>query len=207
MAGFLNYLARREIFLLVVEHSFVTTLEFAQVYEMISSLMRRMGFAMTTECTHCGYDLRGTISNEGARCPECGSSQAMHTRSETMASVIVATRGKEKAGTARKTEDLPQRVRVEFDRGRVNIAASLTPKAKVLPHHRTMMLAIVNAIEAVVGRNEDAKPYVEDWSNLRSEGDAYDRKQRQKRATGCALLVVLFVAIIGLLIALAASGR
>ncbi|NQT11772.1 MAG: DUF1343 domain-containing protein [Planctomycetes bacterium] len=63
---------------------------------------------------------------------------------------ICAVRGRKNANT-RKIFLLPQAVTVQFDRGRITIAASITPRGgKDLPVHTTFVTALVRAIEGLL---------------------------------------------------------
>src|SRR3954453_1751804 len=84
---------------MVVEHTFVTTMLAPEALTAASGLLASRGFVAIGD--------RAFALDGGWNCLEM-------------------TRGKKNAARSKTILDLPQQVRIEFDRGRISMAASLT---------------------------------------------------------------------------------
>ena len=106
-------------------------------------------------------------------------------------------RGRESAGKARSIDELPQRVRVDWDRGRVTVAASIEyfqqgsfstgsrnePPAhspKIRPHIE-LMHAVVGGLEAVLANRMPLDEARRHWSELEARLRAESAAKRRRR--------------------------
>ncbi len=130
---------------------------------------------------------------------------------------LEVARGKANAARAKSIEELPQRVKVEWDRGRVTVAAYIqafagrqsfqigsgtelppnSPKARL---HAHLMMAIAQGLESLLAFHRPAEEAIGPWQAVSAEiaGDASRRKGR--RRTGLAILVIALVLLVGLAI-------
>ncbi|QOV88084.1 hypothetical protein [Humisphaera borealis] len=108
---------------MVIEHTFVTTMPVGQALTTAGEFLSARGFQAQAE----------TAFTMG------GAWQA-----------IELLRGKAGAGSAKSLSELPQRVRLEWDRGRVVVAASIYPKNdKHQKNHVTLLDPTTSDIAAV----------------------------------------------------------
>lgn len=173
---------------MVIEHVFVTTLDAPDALRLASEFLTANGFAVQGQG---GFQLGGWTSLEVAR-------------------------GKANAGRARNIEELPQRVKVEWDRGRVTVAAYIqafagrqsfqigtgselppdSPKARL---HAHLMMAIAQGLEILLAHRRPAEEAIGPWQAVAAEIQADAAARKRKGRLG---LIVLFV-VIGLLVLLA----
>lgn len=118
---------------------------------------------------------------------------------------IIVRRGKKTAARARNITELPLRIRIEFDRGRVTVAASLETRRKPGPLHREMILALIGAVESTGNGADMTTAQAEyDLVHQRIEDDAARRRRRTVIVVVVALLVI--VAMCAGVLKLAASA-
>jgi hypothetical protein len=91
---------------MVIEHTFITTLEAEAAMSAASAFLAARGFRVEPQTAFIPVTAGGPS----------------HTRAMEL------TRGVANPVRAKGVGDLPQRVRLEWDRGRVSVAASITPK-------------------------------------------------------------------------------
>ena len=122
-------------------------------------------------------------------------------------------RGKANAARAKSLDELPQRVWIEWDRGRVTVAASIeyfqtgsftagsrteppahSPKLK---QHIDLMHALIGGLEAVLTRGLPINEARRTWADL--EARLRDEALRTRRKRSITLIVV-FVAIVLLIV-------
>lgn len=94
---------------MVIEHTFITTLEAEHALGTVAQFLVDRGFAVQPQTAFAPIGVGGGMIGQAPR-------------------VLELTRGKTNPARAKGIDDLPQRVRVEWDRGRVSIAASVAPK-------------------------------------------------------------------------------
>src|SRR5690554_5084575 len=63
---------------------------------------------------------------------------------------LLYRRGKRSAAKARRPSDLPQAAAVQFDRGRVTLAASMELRQKPTQMHKDLLIALASAVERAV---------------------------------------------------------
>lgn len=178
---------------MVVEHSFVTTLPESAAFERACSFLQARGFTPIQS-------------------PVVSPSTAP----------LEFRRGKTNPARARSVSELPQTVRVEFDRGRVSIAASITPSAhwggssftqnelttkqaditnpKRMKLHTDMLMGVVLGLEALIGRGVSEESAAQLWLVAERQIALAAHRRKRRNAIVLAGLVVFISAIIGLTI-------
>jgi hypothetical protein len=113
------------------------------------------------------------------------------------------SRGKPTARKARRLSELPQRVRLEFDRGRVALACSVEFKGKPKKNIRELMIAHAVALEDLLAGlkpPEEARAApVALWTRLK-------RAERLAHRISVAVLILFILGVAAGLVALAASA-
>jgi hypothetical protein len=191
----------------LVEHSFVTTLPFESVQEQAGWFLMELGFTVTTACWKCNADL--TVNGvRQSTCPDCGASLVQQTaHGPSPRAAVIGVRGKETTFNVTRTDDLPQRVRLEFDRGRCLVAASIMEQKKVEMAHRQMVLALARGLEKLLV-DGDSESGLSAFRQAQVYGEELDAKRRSTRM-GCwiAVLVVLVLFVLLIVIAAITSGN
>ena len=169
---------------MVVEHVFVTTFEAPDALRMASEFLTGGGFAVQGQNA---FQIGGWNNVE-------------------------LTRGKVNAARAKTIEDLPQRVRIEWDRGRVTVAAYIqafgqatwsfgsgvelpatSPKVRL---HAQLLTAMAQGLELLLAHRRPAEEAYRPWNEVAAliNEDARRRKRR-----GWIVLIVLVLLIAGLI--------
>ena len=164
---------------MVIEHEFVTTLEGSSAMQLCRAFLTAHGFRE-------GMDTPAIVADD----------HGMLTLS--------LRRGLENAAAAKSVSELPQRIIVQFDRGRITIAASISPntvwggapsafslrgnsslssqtsklRAELLP---TLMTTISSGIERVIA-GESIEDVAMDWTAVNSR-IATQAELRRKEVT------------------------
>jgi hypothetical protein len=176
---------------MVIEHSFVTTLPETPALERVSVFLQNRGFSSP----------QPPVLTSGN-------------------SVLEMHRGQTNPARARNVSELPQAIRLEFDRGRINVAASITPNAvwggrsfthteldarrrdtadpRRLKLHTDLLMGIVLGLESLLAQQLPEETAVQQW--LAAEQQITLAAQRRKRRNVIILtLLLLFIfAIVGL---------
>jgi hypothetical protein len=124
------------------------------------------------------------------------------------------TRGRDNAARARSVEELPQRVRVEWDRGRVTVAAYIqafgrsafsvgsgvelpahSPKVRL---HAQLMTAVAQGLELLLAHHQPPDEARRPWDAAAAMIAADARDRRRKRNVALTVLALLFAGLIGL---------
>jgi hypothetical protein len=167
---------------MLLEHTFVTTVEGAEALRMCSALLAVHGFAAVPRP---GFQVGEALLE------------------------LELTRGRKSPSRAKTAMELPQQVLVQFDRGRITLAATITPRTwggreyppgafmtvsskKPQPLQQEMLLAIAEAVEQrlVAGHAPD-----QCLQRLgRAEQAIRDHRKRQRRKHWIALAVIVLVA-------------
>ena len=171
---------------MVIEHTFITTMEAADALRAASEFLTARGFS---------------VNRESAFAVGGGGGGQWDT--------LEVTRGVKSAARAKSVAELPQRVRLEFDRGRVTIAAAIeyfqrgsftvgsqkeppahSPKVRL---HVDLLSSLVEGLEQALARRV---PPLQagaafDAVQRRIETDAAHR--RRKRRTTLVILIAIFV--------------
>ncbi len=180
---------------MVIEHSFVTTLEATQALESSFRFLQSRGFS----------------PNHG----DVMRPQATENRLELK-------RGKENPARARNVSELPQSIRLDFDRGRVSLAISITPstawggrsfstsdggvqikdveKPNRLKLNHDLVVGIAYGLERLLVVGVPAEAEAGDW--IDAEEKIIEAARRRKRQTIAAFvcLLVFLGFIVGLIV-------
>jgi hypothetical protein len=170
----------------VIEHVFVTTLEAPDALRLASEFLTSGGFLVQGQP---GFQLGGWTSLEVAR-------------------------GKSNAARARSIEDLPQRVKVEWDRGRVTVAAYIqayqraflsvgsgvelpahSPKVRL---HAQLMTAIAQGLELLLAYQRPPYEARQPWAGVSMLIAADTRRRRRNTLITVVVLIAIFALLIGL---------
>src|SRR5438094_2401437 len=151
---------------MVVEHVFVTTQEPAQAMRAAADLLYSHGFR---------FD-RDSFSGP----PDAPTA-------------MEALRGKTNAQRAYGITELPQRVRLEYDRGRMSIAASIVPKrtwngrhasfssaanasgTQPLQQHAALLVAMAQGLENLLAFDQSPNDAAEQWTRIENRLSASAR--------------------------------
>ena len=181
---------------MVIEHTFVTTMDPAETMRAAADLLTRRGF-----------------ENAGGSAFAVGSGEW---------NTLEMRRGKTKAAKAKNIAQLPQTAHVQWDRGRVSVALAIEPSAvwggggislgfgldggtpdgkpKKMKLHTAMLMAIARGLEAVLAHRKPPESALAEWDHV--EADIY--RAAKRRLWRNAIILIVFFAIIGGFITLVA---
>jgi hypothetical protein len=149
---------------MLVEHTFVTTLEADEALRDAGEFLCGLGFT-----------LRAGGPGE-----------------------LEAARGRQRASTSR-TSQLPQNLKLVFDRGRVTLAAGiLAPGGKDKPVHAEYMTALATALEALLVDRCPPEEAAVEWRRLDAR---LSRFWTRSRKVAAVILIVFAFAVIALVVA------
>jgi hypothetical protein len=158
-----------------------------------AELLAQLGFERTDEeareprpCAGCGAQPAGS---DAAECPQCRQPR-----------VIASTfrRGKSKPQQAvSRIEEQPQRIAVEWDRGKITLAASISPAGKATPLHGEL-LTLAQLVEAHVAAGLPLDRLAAQWQELHERIRRHDRRGRIARRVLLGLLVAFILALLAL---------
>ena len=152
---------------MIVEHAFISTRDSAEVQASARDLLSMLGFSPT--------------ETSGPATPDC----------------LDVSRGRRHARQAvYRLDEQPQRVRVEFDRGRVTIAASIEPHGRPHDLHRELLLLLASLIERRVAGGANLAELRTPWENLDERIRRYNRKRRLPRDIIIVALCLIVVAAV-----------
>jgi hypothetical protein len=169
---------------MVVEHSFVTTLDAPQALQAASAFLAQRGFVSA-------------------------NTSAFPMTDPTWTSLKM-TRGKT-TRRARSISELPQSLRLDFDRGRVTLALSITPSAawgagsfysepkptsKRLRLHRELLAAIATALESLLAHRAPAPQAAAPWDTVEAEVARVARRRKVRNGVVLASIVLLVLLLI-----------
>jgi hypothetical protein len=168
---------------LVVEHSFVTTLSGHDALSTATTLLSRIGFAADSQ--------GGAVANEV----------------EQMS--IQMKRGKKTVRLASSPLEYPQRIRIDWDRGRVVVAASIETLLDsqqlrlkkefweaIARKHSAPMLALATGLEDVLSGHREPDAVLQGWLALEEPIRRQAEKRRRVIRMIMWIIVVLFVGLI-----------
>ena len=170
---------------MVIEHVFVTTLEAPDALRLASEFLTAGGFAVQGQGA---FQLGGWNS-------------------------IELTRGRANAGRAKSVEELPQRIKIEWDRGRVTVAAyiqgfvrasfnfgsgvelpSTSPKVRL---HAQLMTAIAQGLEILLAHRRPVEEAYVPWQYASASIAEEARVRRRNNWIKIAVVLGIFALLIG----------
>ncbi len=162
---------------MVVEHTFVTTLPPQEALKKASQFLARGGFV--------------------------AKSQTAFALDQTAWTTIDVRRGKTTSTKSSAIPDLPQQIRLEWDRGRVSVAASIADRHSV-KKRSALLLSIVIGLENLLAKGQSEDQAVGEWYRIDSELRRSGRWYKYRRW----LLAVLVAGVwIGIVILITLSRR
>jgi hypothetical protein len=176
---------------MVVEHVFVTTLDAPVALHLCTDYLQQRGFAAREQ-------------------------QTFPVGGEWTATEL--TRGKKNAARAKNVRDVPQTVRIEFDRGRVTVALAIgfnaawggggfgtvTEQPAKMALHARLLHVIAVGLERLLAHNGTGRPDYADWDATEAE---ILRAARKRRNRGLILLFAIVFVIVLIIVAIVASNR
>lgn len=134
-------------------------------------------------------------------------------------------REKEKAAKAKSVSELPQRVLLNYDRGRVTMAASIVANhawgsstafsvsvngadesRKKMVLHQQLLLAIATGLEMAVAKGHSYEVAAAQWHDAERQIAEAARKRQRRQMVIIGIVVAVLVAVVGLVIIAAARG-
>jgi hypothetical protein len=155
---------------MVVEHVFITTLEPEQAMQTALNFLQERGFV-----------------SDGP--------SGFRFANDAWTSLKVR-RGKTTVRAAMNAVELPQTVRLEWDRGRVVVAASMDVPAKQLPEHQGLLMSIATALEELLARRMVPEHAGQSLRHLEESLVEEARRKRRKRTRTLLILLAIIVALI-----------
>lgn len=140
-------------------------------------------------------------------------------------SALEMTRGRVKAARAKNVADLPQRIRIECNRGKIDVAMNITPslvwggantglgissregKPKKMVLHTRMLTAIENGLAQLLAYNGTQVADYTEWDAVEGEINKVARRRRIRNWIFAGIFLIFVVGMI-MVVAIAASpGR
>ncbi len=167
---------------MVVEHTFVTTLPPTEAMHAAAEFLSARGF------TSASAPRAFAIGDAGA-----GVWDQLEVR-----------RGRDplSAGRARHLLQLPQQVRLEWDRGRVTVAASIADRFGK-KDRVALLTAIASGLDRLLAQRQPPEVAAADWGAIESR---IERARRRSRLIA-VIVVVAFALLLAILIAVASLHR
>ena len=175
---------------MVVEHVFVTTYEPTDAMRIASYFLSRRGFEPVT--------------------------QAAFQLGQPGWTVLEMRRGRSSPTRAKSAVEVPQQMRLEYDRGRVTVAASglsakeavnRAPKGKDGDELRAMLLALAQNMQYLLADRVDPEALYVQWSNHEDAIRDAGLRRRRTRLTVLWTLLGVLIALIVLIITLAVMEK
>lgn len=180
---------------MVVEHVFITTLEAPEALQLASQFLGRRGFSARPQ--------------EGFA---MGAGGAWN--------VLEMVRGTHNPRKAKSVVQYPQTVRLEWDRGRVTVAASSTSyqearsdyvgrrnKGKVAQWQQQVLVGLVTHLQNLLEGRADPEQLASAWTVQEDQLHETDRRRRRRNVWTALLIVVLFIAALVAIGVAAANSR
>jgi hypothetical protein len=171
----------------VVEHTFVTTMEAPQAMAAASEFLARRGF----EAPRTAF--------------------SMNQQWDT----LEVRRGRAKARSARSVAQLPQVVNLSWDRGRVTVALSIeasnvwgggsfvlgttVEKPKRMRLHQSLLGAIAIGLEMLLAQQVPPEMAMAQWDRVEEEIAKAARRRRIRIAIVIGIVILFFGALIALI--------
>jgi hypothetical protein len=179
---------------MVVEHSFITTLEAADALRTAAQFLNARGFEAVSE---------------GA-----------FTMGPSAWNALEMTRGTKKVRKAKSVIELQQQVRIEWDRGRVSVAASalspqeaqatgwnVKPTGKAAKLQEEMLVGLASHLQQLLEGRADAGQLSAMWGNFETRLHEQDRSRRRRRGWIVLIIVGFFLAFVVTMIVIAANSH
>lgn len=113
-------------------------------------------------------------------------------------------RGKASSRRAARADELPQNIRLEYDRGRISFAASIQCHRKPQPLHRSMLLSLAETAEAHLSKNRPMSEARAPWDAVAREIEAnVARRRRFQLICVAVVLIALGVGVLAIILAAA----
>jgi hypothetical protein len=174
---------------MVVEHAFITTLEAPDALRLASQFLSSRGFEATAQGAFA-------MGAEGWN-------------------VLEMTRGKKRAQRAKSVVEYPQQVRLEWDRGRVTVAASAfspqeaqartwnaRPKGKPAQFQQQLLLGLCIHLQQLLESQLDLTQVAYAWTASEEQLQKQDRSRRRRNIwIAVTILVLFFAGIAGIIVA------
>ncbi len=181
---------------MIVEHSFVTTLDPADAFALAEELLTPLRFvpegSPESRGTHNSPSLRLSVSSS---LPQ-DSSLIAHRSSLSSASRSWR-RGAATPGKARGQGDIPTRVRMDFDRGRVVVAASVEARGMDAPRNpKLLAVGITLALERALALGHPLAEARADCDRYHTRMAGRDFFRNAFLITSLAIAVAMIVALI-----------
>lgn len=106
---------------------------------------------------------------------------------------FVARRGVKQAARAKRIDQLPQIMRVNFDRGRVTVAGSIEIHGKAHPVHSALLRLLADSIEEFSTRQTWSDDTQQEWNTLYVTINELAHRRRSRRTVLIVLLVVIII--------------
>jgi len=156
---------------MVVEDTFVTTLESEEALCRAHTLLSSIGF---TTPPQRGIPMAGTAWT-----------------------TLEMKRGRKQARNHYCAADCPQRLRVEWDRGRITLANSMETIRKPKAPHKEIALGVARGVEDLLCRQTP----IEDCHRTLAEMEGRIRKAHRRKAALVWIILLIFIAAcVGLII-------
>jgi hypothetical protein len=174
----------------VVEHVFITTMEAHEAMLAALAMLQSHGFSASAAAR--AFE----VAAPGQTAPPVWDQ-------------LEVTRGNKKIARAKSVADLPQSVRLEWDRGRVTVAASIASvlpgrsggsfafsaegvQTKKLNRHVDLMTSLATSLEALLARREPLEQARITWDAAEARmAEDLHRRRRNGAIAGIVALVII----------------
>ena len=169
---------------MVIEHQFVTTMDAPEAMRTASEFLTSRGFAV-----------------KGQNAFAVGGGWT----------TLEVSRGRKNAARAKSVAELPQRVRLDFDRGRMTVAAAIeyfrhgafgtsarepAPDSKKVRDHAALLTAIVQGLELLLANRLPPEQASSEWATVEQRIIQEGRRRRRRNFLAAVIIIVVGVAAI-----------
>lgn len=115
---------------------------------------------------------------------------------------LSARKGKPKPGKAASVDELPQTVKLRYDRGRVELAVAAELKGKtggVLPEQQALLIA--RRLEAAVRPDLNTSHLAKSWNDLLTDINDHRRSHGRKRKVAWIALSIFMLLVVAAVVA------